>query len=106
MFFGAGLGILLFEWLQLSGASFFILPFLGILSSFGLSRLIMKRYFEKQKSQYAQIVASIKKRLRSSGAQKALLDELEIGNDEERSQSRSADSASLRTMASKTDNGR
>jgi uncharacterized protein (UPF0248 family) len=99
MLFGAGLGILLFELLQLSGASFLILPFLGVLSGFGLSRLIMKRYFEKQKSQYAQIVAAIKKRLRSSGAQKVLLDEIEMGHEGERSHSRSGDSTPLLRIA-------
>lgn len=93
LFGGAGLGIFLFNLFQMSGAWFFTLPLLGSIAGFGLSRLFFKRYFEKQKSQYAQIVAAIKKRLRSSGAQKVLLDELEMGNDEERSQIRSADSA-------------
>jgi hypothetical protein len=93
MFVGAGLGIFLFELLQLSGALFFILPFLGVLSGFGISRLFMKRYLEKQKSQYMRIVDAIKKRLRSGGAQKTMLDELELGNEEEQVQSRSADSS-------------
>lgn len=93
MFAGAGLGIFLFELFQLSGASFFILPFLGILSGFGLSRLFMKRYFEKQMRQYAQIIEAIKKRLPRGEARKALLDEVESESDMERSRGRSADSS-------------
>lgn len=78
MFVGAGLGLYIFNFFQLTGAAFFTLPLFGGLFGFGLSRLFMKRYFEKQKSQYAQIVAAVEKRLQIGGAQKALLDEVEL----------------------------
>jgi len=77
MFVGTGLGMFLFNLLGFSGATFFTLPILGGFAGFGLSRLYMKHYFEKQKRQYKQIVATIEKRLDRSNATKALLDVVE-----------------------------
>ena len=99
LFAGAGLGMFLFNLFQMSGAWFFTLPLLGSIAGFGLSRLYFKRYFEKQKSQYAQIVAAIVKRLKRAEDRKPLLDEVELGNEGKQVQGRSADSLSRHRVA-------
>lgn len=81
LFVGAGLGMFLFNLFRLSGASFFTLPILGGLAGLSLSRLYLKRYFEKQKNQYTQIVAAIEKRLRRGASKKTMLDEVELDQD-------------------------
>ena len=81
MFVGAGLGMFLFNFFQLTGATFFTLPLLGGVAGFGLARVFFKRYFKKQKMQFAQITAAVEKRLRQFGTKKIMLDEVELDLD-------------------------
>ncbi len=75
IFLGAGLGMILFNILEMPGAWFIILPLLGAALGFSFSRIVFQWYFEKQKRQYAQIISAIKKRLRGDSAQEAMRDE-------------------------------
>jgi hypothetical protein len=81
MIVGGGLGMFLFNFLGLSGASFFTLPFLGSLAGLGTARLYLHNYFERQKSKFTQIVAAVEKRLRRGGTKKTMLDEVELDQD-------------------------
>lgn len=87
-FAGAGLGMFFINLLQTSGATLLTFPIVGALSVFGISRLIMKWYYDRQKTQYDQMVAAVEKSLRRSGARKTMLDELEHEQEQEQGQER------------------
>lgn len=66
----------------LDGTSFpdvvyFLLPLLGGLGALGISRFYLKSYFEKQKSQFKEIIKSIGKRLVQSAEPEIVLEDIE-----------------------------
>lgn len=89
-FIGAGLTGILLDGTAFPGFIYFIIPLLGGLTGTGLVRFYLKKYFEKQKTQFSRIVAAAGKRLRPGITPEIHIDKEEVRGQESTSVSQKA----------------